>query len=281
MSARPALIIHGGAGSAFKDERRKSMVRESLARIVDEAYAALAARGSLEACVHAVSLLEDDPLFNAGIGARLQSDGRSRLSAAVMDGATGRFAGVMNVENIRHPVQVARALLAEKDRNLAGEGAYRYAVERLGMKPMDTRTDASVAAWRLGAKGSDTVGACAVDADGWLCAATSTGGKGGEIPGRVSDSPMPVATFADERVAVSATGTGEEIIEEGLAIKIAVRVRDGLTMERAFEKSFAEAASARRGMGAIGLDAEGRFSWAKTTPSLIYAWKNPAGTGLF
>ena len=84
---------------------------------------------------------------------------------------------------------------------------------------------------------------------------------------------MPVANFADKKSAVSATGVGEEIIEEGLAVKIATRVRDGMKLSAAFEKTFREVQSHGRKMGAVGLDRKGTVAWRKTTGSLIYGWK--------
>ena len=121
--------------------------------------------------------------------------------------------------------------------------------------------------------GYDTVGACALDRFGHLASATSSGGRGFERPGRVSDSGMPVANYADERCAISATGMGEEIIDEGLAIKIATRVQDGLSFGRVFQKTFREIRARNRRMGAIGLDREGNLAALTTTEVLLYGWQ--------
>jgi len=118
----------------------------------------------------------------------------------------------------------------------------------------------------------DTVGACALDRFGRLASATSTGGRGFERPGRVSDSAMPVANYADNRSAISATGIGEEIIDEGLAIKIAARVQDGMNLQKAFQKTFDEVRSRGRRMRAIGLDTRGNIAHLTTTETLIYGW---------
>ena len=302
---QPVLIIHGGAGGAFsakggsasggKDPRRKIKVRKKISRILTLAYQKLIHSDALEAVTYAVKLLEDDSEFNAGTGSQLQSDGRARLTAAMMDGATQHFAGVINIEKIKNPILVARALLREKDRVLAGDGAFRYAIKKLGLKPVDTRTKDSILRWRQWKKqkgsgskkgsdpfwGSDTVGACALDRFGNLASATSTGGRGFEFPGRVSDSGMPVANYADERCAVCATGIGEEIIDEGLAVKVATRVEDGSTLAQAFRKTFAELGVRKRRIGAIGLNSKGKVFYLTTTEILIGGWQDAKGAGIF
>ncbi|HXV28560.1 MAG TPA: isoaspartyl peptidase/L-asparaginase [bacterium] len=278
---QPVLIIQGGAGKAFRDKKRAARVRGKMARIVKLAYKKLCQTNALEAATYAVKLLEDDRDFNAGTGSQLQADGVARLSASVMDGGHERFAAVINLEKIKNPVLVARSLLAERDRILCGKEAVKFA-RTLGLKTLETRTKASIRHWlRTKEEACDTVGACALDRYGLLASATSTGGRGFERPGRVSDSGMPVANFADRGCAISATGIGEEIIEEGLAIKIATRVRDGLPLRQAFAKTFREVRSRFRKMGAIGVDAKGRVTWSKTTDVLIYAWQKGKKTGIF
>jgi L-asparaginase len=284
--ATPTIILHGGAGAAIRDSARRERVRRKLTEFADSAYGVLTRGNALEAAVHAVRLLEDDPDFNAGTGSRVQADGRARLSASVMDGASGRFAAVLNVENLKNPVLAARELLGEEFRVLAGEGAAAFALSR-GFRSEDPRTREVLDRWEkwrntgAGSRGSDTVGACALDAAGRLAAATSTGGRGYETPGRVSDSGTPAADFADRFSAVSATGTGEEILDQGLAVRIAVRVRDGLTLAEAFARSFAEARAAGHSFGAVGLDRDGRIAWETTTEAILYAWKKDGSSGDF
>ncbi len=273
----PALIIHGGAGSKPKDA---APLRKSIDRILDAAYEKLIVSNAVEAVAFAVKLLEDDPLFNAGTGAALQSDGAARLSASVMDGSTEHFAAVINVKSILNPVLVAKSLLSEKFRVLSDKGAYEFAIQKLGMKPGDPRTEEAVERWKKGKSEShDTVGACALDAKGRLASATSTGGRGNETPGRVSDSAMPVASYADDFTAVSATGVGEEIMDHGLAIRIVTRVRDGMDLKDAFTKTFNEAREKKRKFGAVGLNALGEFAWDRTTESLLYGWRRGAERG--
>lgn len=277
----PVLIIHGGAGRAFLDQKRLKLLRRKISEILTKAYETLETGSALEAVVHAMRLLEDDPEFNAGTGSSLQADGEARLSASLMDGKAGHFAGVINVEKIKNPILVAQALLKETSRVLSGEGAFQFA-KKLGLQASDPRTAKAIKRWKEGnEKSHDTVGACALDKFGHLASATSTGGRGFEMPGRVSDSGMPVASFADSFCAISATGVGEEIMEEGLAVKIATRVRDGLSLAQAFQKSFSEVRSCRRRMGAIGLDKEGNVAWDTTTDVLIYGWQKGGQKEIF
>ncbi len=268
---QPVLIIQGGAGRGYKNSCRPARIRKKISRILNLAYHKLVRTNALEAVTEAVRIFEDDPEFNAGTGSQLQADGRARLSASIMDGSRGRFAAVINLEKIKNPVLVARALLQEKDRVLAGAEAVKFA-RGLGFKLKETRTASSIRRWKKWRDGGyDTVGACALDRFGNLASATSTGGRGFERPGRVSDSAMPVANYADEASAVSATGIGEEIIDEGLAIKIATRVRDGMNLKRAFGKTFREVRLRGKRMGAIGLDRKGNWIAQTTTEVLIYA----------
>lgn len=275
-----ALIIHGGAGASAKDPSRKTRLRRVLSSILEQAYSVLLKEGSHAAVLEAVRLMEDDELFNAGTGAQIQADGRARLSASVMDGTKGRFAGVINLENIKNPVRVADRLLEEKHRVLEGEGALKFALAR-GFRMQDTRTKDSLRRWQKQKAASDTVGACAVDARGRLFSATSTGGLGQELPGRVSDSATVAGNFATAFCAVSATGVGEEIVEESLASKLAIRATDSGRLVDAFHLTFREVKRARRLMGAIGVDRNGNFAWGHSTPTLIYAFKSAKKSALF
>ena len=106
---RSALIIHGGAGAREGAHTNSARYAESLRRILPQAWRTMGSAGAREAVLHAVRLLEDDPLFNAGLGSRLQRDGVARMSAALMGGAERQFCGVVNVEAVRHPIDVAAA----------------------------------------------------------------------------------------------------------------------------------------------------------------------------
>ena len=113
------------------------------------------------------------------------------------------------------------------------------------------------------------MGAVALDQEGRLAAATSTGGKGFERPGRISDSGLPVGNYANDQAAISCTGIGEEILEEGLAVRIAQRVVDGVSLKQAVAMTFRELRMRRRQAGAITVDRHGQSIWATTLPCLL------------
>ena len=274
---RPALVIHGGTGGR-PNARRLEAIRHSLRAICEEAYAYLASRSAVEGVACAVRRLEADPLFNAGIGSIVQADGVARMSASIMDGAAMRFAGVVNIERVRHPVDVASALLGEEDRVLAGPGATQFAQA----SGMPLRSSADPVQPMRSPRGTahdrvihETVGAVALDRRGRLAAATSTGGKRGQRVGRVSDSGLPVGNYANAHVAISCTGIGEEIIEEGLAVRIAQRVADGASLSQACVRTFRELRQRRRRMGAIALDRTGCYAVSTTLPILFAVTRLP------
>ncbi|MFB6263877.1 MAG: isoaspartyl peptidase/L-asparaginase [Bradymonadaceae bacterium] len=293
--SEPRLVIHGGAGSAIRDENRAHSVEESLRTIRDALYPALVEGDSAESVVvEACRRLEDDPLFNAGLGSVLQSDGRARLSASLMTTDPGRFSAAINAERIRHPIELARVLQDREDAVLSEAGTQRLARE-LGMSVFDPVTDRRLANWyderrdelaecdgpedRSSGGGFGTVGAVALDREGDLAAATSTGGRGFEYVGRVSDSAMPAGNYATQHAAVSCTGVGEDIVDECAAARIAIRVADGADLGEAFEKTFEEAEERDRQFGGVGIAADGRIAWGRTTDVLLGAWRTPAGRG--
>jgi len=277
----PQVILHGGAGATLKSQGAVAPLRQSLHHIVRTVYQALTeGLSALEAVVLGCQMLEDDPQFNAGTGAVLQSDGQVRLSAALMDGATQTFSGVINAQRVQHPVALARFLQTQKDRVIADVGALELARE-LHLPPYNPITPQRLQEWVNASKDSavmnlvsemGTIGVVARDTQGRLAAGTSTGGKGGERIGRVSDSAMPAGTYANAWAAVSCTGIGEDIIDECLAARIVVRVTDGLDLPTAFDRSLAEAAARGRDLGAIGLDAQGTIAWGYTTDLLLAAY---------
>src|SRR5690606_14313375 len=177
------IIIHGGffTESSTSDEM-KAAKQQALLRIVKSAYEYLQNHTAPEAVVYAVSLLEDDELFNAGIGSQIQSDGKIRMSASIMDGVTQKMSGVINIEDVKNPVFVAQQLLGFDDKVLGGEGAIRFAREHgFGYFSTETPQRRKEYEEKLGAKGKGTVGCVAIDNEGRLAVATSTGGKGFEM----------------------------------------------------------------------------------------------------
>ncbi len=275
----PKLIIHGGAGDSPESKGGVAEARASLYRVLEAVYPLLwEGASALEAVVKACTMLEDDPRFNAGTGSVLQSDGQIRMSASLMDGERQSFSGVINVSRVQNPIQLAQFLQSQPDRVLSDYGSAELARE-LQIPPYNPLTDERLAEWleerrsnfqRKMAGVLGTIGAVALDRQGRLCAGTSTGGRGFERIGRVSDSATPAGNYANQYAAVSCTGIGEHILDEGLAVRIVVRVTDGMTLEQAIAKSFAEARSRQRDCGAIAIDHRGAISWGKTS-SVLFA----------
>ena len=184
------IIIHGGffSESSTNDETKVAK-QKALLQIVRDSYAFLQTHSAIETVVYAVSLLEDDALFNAGIGSQIQSDGKIRMSASLMDGTSQKFSGVINIEEVKNPIKVAQLLMNVDDRVLGGEGATNFARTH-GFEPFSTEIPQRKAEYeaKLKSNGQGTVGCVVLDNDGKLAVATSTGGKGFEMVGRISDS---------------------------------------------------------------------------------------------
>jgi L-asparaginase len=266
----PVLVIQGGAGKRRLLAGRQA-IGAALARISRACWPALEQGGSaLEAVVEAVIQLEADPLFNAGLGSKLQADGAARMSASLMDGDTERFSGVVNIEGIAHPIRLCHHLLDGGDRVLAGSGALSRARE-LGLAERDVRTRKSIAAWQKAIAGeTGTVGAVALDAAGRLAAATSTGGRGMERIGRVSDSCTVAGNFATESAAVSCTGVGEDIVDAALAVRVIGGVDAGQSLDRAVAATRARMVARDWRAGLIAVDATGAWTVAHTTEELYW-----------
>lgn len=267
------IIIHGGFFSeSSTNYETKVAKQQALLHIVKDSYDYLKTHSALETVVYAVSLLEDDELFNAGIGSQIQSDGKIRMSASLMDGSTMKMSGVINIEEVKNPVQVAQVLLNYEDKVLGGSGATKFAREH-GFEKFSTEIpqrrneyEAKLAATRIG-----TVGCVALDNNGKIAAATSTGGKGFEIPGRISDSATVAGNYANEFCGVSLTGVGEDIVSGAVAAKIVTRVTDGFTLEKAFKKTFEELLPFDGFAGAIAIDSKGTVFHQDSHPSMVFA----------
>ena len=267
------IIIHGGFFSeSATNHETKVAKQQSLLRIVRISYEYLQTHSALETVVYATSLLEDDELFNAGMGSQIQSDGKIRMSASLMDGSTMKMSGVINIEEVKNPVRVAQVLLNHDDKVLGGTGATNFA-RKYGFEKFSTETtqrrneyEAKLTLARIG-----TVGCVALDKDGKIAVATSTGGKGFEIPGRISDSATVAGNYANEFCGVSLTGVGEDIVSGAVAAKIVTRVTDGFTLDKAFEKTFAELLPFDGFAGAIAIDHKGNIFHQDSHPSMVFA----------
>lgn len=294
-NSQPKLIIHGGA-SSWADKGGLASVRQSLHAIVTEVYdLLLAGKNAADAVILGCQLLEDDPRFNAGTGSVLQSDGQIRMSASLMTGIEQRFSGTINVSRVKNPIQIAQFLQTQSDRVLSDYGAAELLREQQ-FPIYAPLTNARLQEWveerqenfprkmaRLvsgdESAGRGTIGVVARDIQGRLAAGTSTGGKGFERIGRVSDSAMPAGNYATAEAAVSCTGIGEDIIDECLAARIVVRVTDGLSLAEAMARSMREAANRQRDLGAIALDAAGAIAWGKTSEVLLAAYHDGQAIG--
>lgn len=291
---QPKLIIHGGAGSSLKDKGGVPVVRQALFRVLDEVYSRLQqGEKAVNAVVYGCQLLEDDPLFNAGTGSVLQSDGQIRMSASLMDGFRQKLTGVINVSRVKNPIELAQFLQDGNDQILSDYGAVELARE-LQVPLYNPLTDSRLNEWIAERQGNfskdmagvisekpghGTIGVVVLDGEGRLAVGTSTGGKGFERIGRVSDSATPAGNYATSAAAVSCTGIGEDIINECLAPRIVIRVGDGLSLKDAFTRSFTEARQHQRDLGAIGLDAQGVIACGKTSEILLAAFHNGTQKG--
>jgi beta-aspartyl-peptidase (threonine type) len=292
-----AIAIHGGAGpiplQALTDAR-ESRYRHSLQAALDAGFEVLARGGaSLDAVTAAVRLLEDDPLFNAGHGAALTRDGAAELDAAVMEGRNQRAGAVASVRHVRNPIELARRVM-EKSRHvlLVGAGAEEFALEEgLALVPNAYfRTEErrrQLESEQSGQSVSDlipshgTVGAVAIDEQGDLAAATSTGGMTNKRQGRVGDSPIIGAgTYAKNGVcAVSATGHGEYFIRAVAAYHIcsAVEYR-GLTLADATREMLHVILRRLGGRGGIiGIDGTGQIVMDFSTEGMFRGARDSHG----
>lgn len=267
------IIIHGGFFSeSSTDDSMKKAKQEAVTAIVKDAYNYLQSHSAVQAVAYAVSLLEDNPLFNAGTGSQIQSDGKIRMSAAIMDGETQKMSGVINIEDVKNPVFVAEKLMPVDDRILGGEGAIQFARQH-NFEAFSTETPERRAEYeqKLASNGQGTVGCVAIDADGKIAVATSTGGKGFEMVGRISDSATVAGNYANAFCGVSCTGVGEDIVSNATAAKIVTRITDGMPIADAFAKTFDELKPYDGFAGAIAIDAQGNIFHQDSHPSMVFS----------
>lgn len=306
---RTALVIHGGAGVITRDRlsaEDEAAIRADLDRALDAGHAVLARGGSaLDAVEAAILILEDSPRFNAGKGAVFDADGGHQLDASVMEGHTRRAGAVAGVRTVRHPVLLARAVMERSAHvMLAGDGAEAFAdtlpqLERVPNDWFDTdarrlqldqarEREARAANPQNAAQADDlrgqyfgTVGAVALDAQGRIAAATSTGGMTNKRWNRIGDSPVIGAgTWADDRCGVSGTGWGEFFIRAAVAHDICARMAyrgDSLAMAA---EAVVNGEVPRLGGdgGAIALDAEGNIAMPFNTAGMYRGWVKPDGS---
>jgi isoaspartyl peptidase/L-asparaginase-like protein (Ntn-hydrolase superfamily) len=226
----PVLLVHGGAGTPHDGKvDDETAVRDALRAALLAGYELLAGGGAaIDAVETAVRSLEDCPLFNAGRGSVLNAEGHVEMDAAVMEGVSREAGACAGVTGVRHPITLARSIMEKTPHVLlVGEGAERYARDAaLEFEDPGWFVVENERAPHAGDPEHGTVGAVALDSSGHLAAATSTGGVRGQLHGRVGDTPVIGAgTWADERVAVSCTGTGEQFIRAAVSHELSARVR--------------------------------------------------------
>ncbi|HUO25609.1 MAG TPA: isoaspartyl peptidase/L-asparaginase [Candidatus Aquilonibacter sp.] len=302
MPTNPVLVVHGGAWAMPDDmvEAHIGGVRNALAagwRVLERGGSAL------DAVEEAVVIMEDDETFDAGRGSFLNRDGKVQLDALIMDGATLRAGGVGCVERLRNPIRAARKILSESPHvYFVGEGAERFADEH-GCQlcrnedlviPREVehlrRYQAELARREKARSGSaasdddmfapaishDTVGAVALDRNGNIAAATSTGGTLNKAPGRLGDSSLiGCGCYADNAsAAASTTGWGEPIMKLVLAKWTADRIAAGNLPEWAAQEAMNYLKQRVNGHGGIiVLDAQGHFGIAHNTPRMAWGYK--------
>lgn len=280
-NAGPLLIVHAGAGPQDPTAEGMRIATAKLLPIAQAAAKHLVQGGTpTDVVLQALRGMEDEPHFNAGIGSALQADAQARLTASLMDGKNQRFSGVINVQNVQNPSLIAAHLQQSSSRVVAQPGCEMLARE-LKLPVTDVITPARLKRWvetkpTQQKDGCDTVG-CVVWDGKDLAAGTSTGGRGQEIPGRVSDSATVAGNYASAAAAVSATGVGEEIVEDALAARLETRVRDGMSVAAASERCLAEAQQRQRAYGWIALDHTGSWVIAHNTPAMTYIVINAQG----
>jgi beta-aspartyl-peptidase (threonine type) len=292
---RPSLIVHGGAWD-IPDEAIDALNAGCL-RALRAGWGVLSNGGhALDAIEAAVMVLEDDPVFDAGYGSHLNLDGEVECDAIVMDAATLRAGSAAGLRHVRNPVRVARAILEHSPHMmLISEGAERFAVEHditlcdseALVSPAEReawercREDSHAAEHHRGHE-QGTVGAVALDEQGRLFAATSTGGTCCKLPGRVGDSPLiGCGCYADrETGAVSATGYGEAIMKVVMAKTACDFLRPAnSTPARAAQAAVQLLANRGKGTGGlILLDKNGNPGFAFNTPRMSYGFVNPDGS---
>jgi len=295
-----SIMLHGGAGALDNVKDHKTAVRymDSLRRILEHGREIMRLGGSalqtVEACA---SLLEDDPLFNAGCGSVLNENGRVEMDAAIMDGRDLSAGAVAAVENIANPIQLARMVMSESEHvMLIQEGALRFAdhcgikrapesyfyteerVEQLKQAQLKNKimldhddSDDDSEDQKYG-----TIGAVARDPQGNLAAATSTGGIVNKRLGRVGDSPIIGAgVYADnETCAVSATGYGEDFMRTVISKTISDFIyMKGMNAEEATQAGIEYLTRKVKGRGGvIVIDGAGCCARGFTTKKMIHGW---------
>ena len=292
MPTDPVLVIHGGAW-AMPDDMVDAHIR-GVHHALAVGWRVLAQGGAaLDAVEEAVVIMEDDETFDAGRGSFLNRDAKVQLDALIMDGATLRAGGVGCVERLRNPVRAARKILSESPHvYFVGQGAEQFAAQHgiplcnnedlIIPREVERLHEYQAEAARHGNDlfaptiSHDTVGAIALDRNGNIAAATSTGGTLNKAPGRLGDSSLiGCGCYANnESAAVSTTGWGEPIMKLVLAKWTADRISAGNLPEWSAQEAMNYLKQRLNGHGGIiVLNPEGHIGIAHNTPRMAWAFK--------
>src|SRR5579859_4618611 len=292
MPNDPVLVVHGGAW-AMPDDMVEAHIR-GVRNALTAGWHVLSRGGSsVDAVEEAVVIMEEDETFDAGRGSFLNRDGKVQLDAIIMEGATLRAGGVGCVERLRNPVRAARKILSESPHvYFVAEGAENFAAEHgvalcknedlIIPREVERLREYQAAASQHGndlfapAISHDTVGAVALDCDGNIAAATSTGGTLNKAPGRLGDSSLiGCGCYADNQsAAVSTTGWGEPIMKLVLAKWTADRIAAGNLPEWSAQEAMNYLKQRVNGHGGIiVLNPEGHIGIAHNTPRMAWAYQ--------
>ena len=282
---KPAIIVHGGAGSWDVNSERMQIGKEACREAALAGQQVLLNGGSaLDAVEAAVNVLEDSPALDAGHGSYPNANGNVEMDALIMDGRTLEMGAVAAVELVRYPISLARRVMTDtKHCFIVGAGANEFA-DRIGFPRCTLEeliSDLTIDPHMLNEHEpmpgpiGDTVGAIALDANGNIAAATSTGGTKGKMPGRVGDSPLVGSGgYADNYTAgVSATGQGEAIMKLLLSKQVCDYVGTGLSAQAACDAAM-QLLTERTGAegGLIAIDHRGHVGFAFNTAAMPYAY---------
>ncbi len=300
QSVTPRIVIHGGAGTIRKEQMtpdREKQYREKLTEALMAGYNIVKQGGtSLDAVIASVRIMEDSPLFNAGKGAVFTNEGTNELDAAIMDGASLKAGAVAVLKRIKNPIDLAR-LVMEKSPHvmMIGEGAEAFAKQQ-GVEFVDPSYFRTEERWQQlqRAKERDqrqgalpdkrgTVGAVALDRNGNLAAATSSGGMTNKKFGRVGDVPIIGAgTYANNNTCgVSATGAGEYFIRSVVAHDISAMMEyKGLPLKQAAELVIEKVGKLGGDGGVIALDRNGNIAMPFNTSGMYRAYIDEKGNAV-
>ena len=287
MASNIAIVIHGGAGwSRNQTEEKLKSIEDGLKRALDEGFAILESGGnSLDAVEAAVVILEDDVTFNAGKGSVYTAEEKQEMDASIMTGELQNAGAVASVSTIKNPIKLARYVMEKTEHVLiVGQGAEKVAIKG-GLEVVDpsyfySKEKLDRVRRQKTKDELSTVGAVAIDKEGNISAATSTGGRSNKLPGRVGDSPiMGAGTWAQNNLCgVSGTGHGEYFMRFNVAREICVRMDYlGLTADQASNQVIDELSGMGIEGGVIVIDKEGNASMIFNTDGMARAYKNSKG----